>query len=137
MTALLSYSSITLGRNDSEKISLPMTSILFRIMRTCSSLLKSNYLKNEMFALNFLFNWWNLHQILNIFIKKKIVIPHVFPKLQIVKDLLRALSKKRRFRTSFSSQHVTSSFMDIFMTLRRNNLENSSIIQVWNHKGVC
>ena len=41
--------------------------------------------------------------------KKKIVRANVFPKLQTVKDLVRPLSKKRRFRTSFNSQHVRGS----------------------------
>ena len=35
-----------------------------------------------------------------------IVIANVFLKLQTVKTLLRTLSKKRRFRTRFDSQHV-------------------------------
>ena len=35
-----------------------------------------------------------------------IVIANVFPKLQTVKILVRPLSKKRRFRTRFDSQHV-------------------------------
>ena len=35
-----------------------------------------------------------------------IVRANVFPNLQIVKNLLRALSKKRRFRTRFDNQHV-------------------------------
>ena len=38
-----------------------------------------------------------------------IVIANVFPKLQTVKDLVRPLSKKRRFRTCFDSQHVKAS----------------------------
>ena len=33
-------------------------------------------------------------------------IGNVFPKLETLKDVVRALSKKRRFRTSFESQHV-------------------------------
>ena len=111
--------------------------MLLRIVRNCNSLLKCNYLKNEIFALYFLFNWWNLHQILNIFLKKKIVIAHVFPKLQTAKDFVTPLSKRRRFRTSFHSQHVTSTFINIFLTLRGNNLENSSIIEIWYHRGVC
>ena len=49
---------------------------------------------------------WNLHQILNKFEKRKIVIANVFPKLQTVKDSVRRFSKKRRFRTSFDSQYV-------------------------------
>ena len=52
-----------------------------------------------------MFHLWNLHQILNNFRKTKIVIANVFPKLQTVKDLVRPLSIKCSFRTSFDSQH--------------------------------
>ena len=38
-----------------------------------------------------------------------IVTANVFPKLQTVKILIRPLSKKRRFRTRFDSQHVKPS----------------------------
>ena len=38
-----------------------------------------------------------------------IVIATLFRKLQIVKDLVRPLSKKHRFRTPFDSQHVKGS----------------------------
>ena len=40
------------------------------------------------------------------FQKKKIVITNAFVNLQNVKNLVRPLSKKRRFRTSSESQHV-------------------------------
>ena len=80
--------------------------MLFRIVRICSSLFKSNYLKNEKVFLSFLFHLWNLHQVLNIFKKRKIVIANVFPNFQTVKDLVRPLSKKCPFRTWFDSQHV-------------------------------
>ena len=43
---------------------------------------------------------------LNIFKKKMIAIANVFPKLQTAKDLIKKLSTKRRFRTSFKSQNV-------------------------------
>ena len=43
------------------------------------------------------------------FLKKKILTANLFPKLQTVKDLFRPLSKKRRFRTPFHSQHVKGS----------------------------
>ena len=56
-----------------------------------------------------------------------IVIANVFPKLQTVKDLVRLLTKKRRFKTSFESQHVQAfqtfikssweSFYNIFPSL--------------------
>ena len=38
-----------------------------------------------------------------------IVIRTLFRKLQTVKDLVRPLSKKHRFRTTFDSQHVKQS----------------------------
>ena len=38
-----------------------------------------------------------------------IVRANVFPNLQTVKDLVRPLTKKRRFRTHFDSQHVKES----------------------------
>ena len=71
-----------------------------------SSLFKWNSLKNEYLFLIFLFHLWNLHQILNIFQKKIIVIANEFRILQTVKDLVKPLSRKRRFRTSFDSQRV-------------------------------
>ena len=63
---------------------LPITSILFRIVRICRSLFKPSYLKNEKHFLGFLIHLCNLHQILNIFKKKKILIANVFPKLATV-----------------------------------------------------
>ena len=78
-------------------------------MRICCSQFKCNYLKNENHFLNFLFHFWNLHQNLNILEKKIIVIANVFPKLQIVKDLVRPISKKCHFRTPFDSKHVKDS----------------------------
>ena len=63
---------------------LPITGILFRIVRICRSLFKSSYLKNKKHFLGFLFHWWNLHQFLNIFKKMKILIANVFPKLSTV-----------------------------------------------------
>ena len=58
---------------------------------------------------NFLFHLWYLHEILNIFKEKLIVIGNVFPKLQTVKSLVRPFSKKPCFRTPFDSQHVKAS----------------------------
>ena len=88
---------------------LPMTSILFRIKRICSSQFKCNYIQNKDFSANFLFHFSNLHQHFNIFKQKMIVIAKVFPKIQTVKELVRPLSKKWHFRTPFYSQHVAGS----------------------------
>ena len=88
-------------------------------MRICRCLSKCIYLKNETHFLTFLFHWWNLHHILKFFNKGKIVIANVFLKLQNVKDLVRELSKERRFRRSFNSQHVKGS-----RTLEKSALEH-------------
>ena len=85
---------------------LPMKSIPLRILGICSSLFKCNYLKKGKVFLSFLFHLWNLHQLSNIFKKTVIVIANLFSKLQTVKDLVKPLSWKRRFRTSFDRQHV-------------------------------
>ena len=58
---------------------------------------------------NFSFRLCNLHQNLNIFKPKMMLIANEFPKLETVKNLVRPLSKKRRFRKSFDSQHVKES----------------------------
>ena len=55
---------------------------------------------------NFFLNSWNLNQILNILNEKMIVIANVLTRLQTVKILVRPLSKMRRFRKRFDSQHV-------------------------------
>ena len=56
----------------------------------------------------FFFHFWILH---HIWKEKMIVIVNVFPKLQTVKILVRALSKNRRFRARFDSHHVKASQM--------------------------
>ena len=96
-----------------------------RIVRICRSLFKCNYLKNESLFLSVLFHMWKLHQFLNILKKNKILIPNVFPKLGTVEDLFRPVSKKRRFRTSFDSQHVKGS-----ETLVKSGWEHFCHIQI-------
>ena len=68
--------------------------------------IKSSYLQKKKHFLGFLFHLWNLHQILNNFKKKKIVIGNVFPKLATVQGLVTPLTIQRRLKTSFDSQHV-------------------------------
>ena len=80
-----------------------------REVRVNHSQFKCNYLKNKTLCISFWFHFWNLHQVLNISKKKMIVIANVFSKLQTVKDLVRPLSKRRRFRTPLDSQHVKAS----------------------------
>ena len=68
-----------------------------REVRVTHSQFKCNYLKNKTLYFSFWFHFWNLHQVLNILKKEVIVIANVFLKLQTVKDLVRPLSKRRRF----------------------------------------
>ena len=82
-----------------------MTSILFRIGRICRSLFKPNYLKNEKRFLNFLESASNFKHSQ----EKEIAITNVFLKLQTLKDLVSAISKKCCFRTSSESQDVKGS----------------------------
>ena len=56
--------------------------------------------------LQFLFDFWKLHQTLNSLKKMMIIIANVLPKLQTVKNLVRPLTIKRCFKTRFHSQHV-------------------------------
>ena len=79
-----------------------MASILFKVVRTCNSQFKCNYLKNKKLFLTFLFNFLNLHQILNILKEKMIVIANVFPKLQTLKIFVRKLCQEHIFRTGFA-----------------------------------
>ena len=83
-----------------------MTSILFRIVRICRSLLKSSFIKKKKHFFGFLFHLWNLHQISNIFQKKKIVIANVFLILATVQGFVTPLTIQRRLKTSFDSQHA-------------------------------
>ena len=98
---------------------LPITSILFRIVRICHSPFKSSYIKNKKHFLCFLFHLWNLHQILNIFQKRKILIANVFAKLATVQGLVTPLTIQRRLKTSFDSRHVKR-----FQTLVKSSWEH-------------
>ena len=92
---------------------------MFRIVWICGSLFTCSYLKNKSHFLRILFHLWNFHQILNIFIKKKIVIANVFPKLATVQDLVTLLTIQRRIKTSFDIQHVKR-----FQTVVKSSWEN-------------
>ena len=76
-------------------------------------------LKTKKHFLGFLFHWWNLHHISNIFKKKKIVIANVFPKLSTVQGLFTPLTIQRRLKASFYSQQVKR-----FQTLVKSSWEH-------------
>ena len=115
MRPLLSYSLITLGKRIWKVSRLVKSEILAVFVNTltanhkcpvrdCENLLLSILTilseKRESFC-QFLCHFWNFQQILNIYEIKKVVIANVIPKLQTVKDLVRPLSKKRRFKIFF------------------------------------
>ena len=75
-------------------------------------------LKIKKHFLGFLFHLSNLHQILNISKKNKIVIGNVFPKLATVQGLFTPLTIQRRLKTSFECQHVKR-----FQTLVKSSWE--------------
>ena len=95
-------------------------------MRICRSLFQSRYIKNKKHFLGVLFHLWNLHQILNIFKKKTIVIGNVFPKLATVQGLVTPLTIQRSVKTSFDSQHVKR-----FQTLVKYSSEHFYHIFLW------
>ena len=88
-------------------------------------------LKTKKHFLGFLFHWWNLHHISNIFKKKKIVIANVFPKLSTVQGLFTPLTIQRRLKTSFYSQQVKR-----FQTLVKSSWEHLCHIfwSLWGEK---
>ena len=88
-------------------------------MTICRSLFKSSYLKNKKDSIRFLFHLWNLHQIRNIFKKKKIVIANLFPKLATVQVLVTPLTIQGRLKTFFDRQHVKR-----FQTLVKSSWEH-------------
>ena len=94
---------------------VPMATNLFNIAKIFKSQFKRNYLKNEKLFLNFLFHFWNLHQILNILKKKMMVIANVFSKLQTVKNFFTPLCKKCHFGTRLDSRRLkVSALLSIF-----------------------
>ena len=117
---------------------LPRARILLKIGRICHFQFKYHSLKKEKIFLKFLFHLSTLHQILNILKKKMVPIANVFPKLQTVKILVRALSKNRCFRKRFDSQHVKVSqilvkspwghFSHVFSSFLKKLIWNISLV---------
>ena len=121
-----------------------MASILFNIAGICNSQIKCNYLKSEKIFLAFLYNFLNLHQILNIWKKNIMVIANVFSKLQTVKNIVTPLFKKRCFGTRLDSRHVKvfrileksvwKCFYHVFSSIWRNLISNISPLvlgEIW------
>ena len=91
-----------------------------------SSLFKCNYLKNKKHLVNFLFRFWNLHQILNIFEKKIIVVANVIPKLNTVKTWV-----DHSLESTVSEPTLTVSILVGAKHL--SNLHESTFIIIFDH----
>ena len=112
---------------------LPMTSVLFGIVRICRPPFQMPLSWKPKTFYHFFSYFWNLHQVLNISKNKMIVIATLLRKLQAKEDLVRPLYKKHRLRKPFDSQHVKESqtfvksawehFHHIFNHSERNWLE--------------
>ena len=128
--------------------SLPMRSILFWIVRCCRSLFKCNYLKSEKSFLSFLFLLWNLHQILNIFKKKEGCHSQCITKFNDCQKLGYSIFEKpssQKFFWKSTCERVSNNCEIWFrallsyylITLRINDLEHISLIEISNIRGVC
>ena len=67
--------------------------------------MRSNYTRNEKLFVNWVLHFWNLDQIVNIFLKKKTLIIHVSPKLGTTNNVVKYMPKKFRFSKSFDKQY--------------------------------
>ena len=82
-----------------------MISIHFVICITYSNQLECNYLRKKTFS-EFFTAFLRSTSNFQHFEKKMSLIAHGFPKLRIAKDVVRWISKKPSFRTTFDSQHA-------------------------------
>ena len=67
--------------------------------------MRSNYTRNKKRFVNWVLHFWNLDQIVNIFLKKKTLIIHVSPKLGTANNLVKYMPKKFRFSRPFDKQY--------------------------------
>ena len=67
---------------------------------------KRLYLLNKRHFLNFLLQFWNVHEISNILNIKLSILANLFPKLYIPIELITETSKRSCFRTPFSKQRL-------------------------------
>ena len=83
-----------------------MTSIPAALCRIFFHYFKRYYLKNGRNSLDFLFHFWNVHNIYNILKKRMSVLAYIFRKLLFPKEVATETSRKSCFRTPFGNQRV-------------------------------
>ena len=85
---------------------MPMTSIPDTICRIFCNNFKRYYLKNGRLFLDFLFHFWNVHEISNILKKRMSVLALSFSNLLFRKEVVTETSRRSCFRTPFDNQRV-------------------------------
>ena len=83
-----------------------MKSIAAEICRIFCNNFKRYYLKNGRLFLDFLLNFWNVHEIYNILKKRMSVIDQLFPKLLFRKEVANETSRRCCFSTPFGNPRV-------------------------------
>ena len=83
-----------------------MTSIHSAICRIFCNKIKCYYLKNGRYFLDFLLDFWNVHEIQNSFKKRMSVLDELFRKLLFPKEVATETSRRSCFRTPFCNQRV-------------------------------
>ena len=124
-----------------------MTSILFVIVIIYDNQFKCNYLSNKEDFFNFLLNFWNLHQILNILKTKMTLIAYVLSKYRLQNAWLEKAVKSpvsehpstvnmlRCHKHCWNLHDSTLTYFSI--TPREIELENVSLSDIWNLRTVC
>ena len=79
-----------------------MTSIVFLTEAIYCNIFRWNYLRNEKYFLTFFLNFLNLDPILKCFENEMTLRADVFLNLGTLKNVVRKMSKKSRFRQPFN-----------------------------------
>ena len=83
-----------------------MTSITAAICRYLCNNFKRFHLKNGRLFLEFLFHFWYVHKIWNIWKKRMSVLAWLFPKVLLPKEAATETFRRSCFRTPFGNQRV-------------------------------
>ena len=82
--------------------------------------------------------FWYLYQILIILKKKKMILITLFSEFKTIKDVVRQVSKKRRFRAPFNSQLIKGSQTRVKSAWQHfYDVGNASLSDAWNLRDVC
>ena len=105
-----------------------MTRIIFVIERIYNKQFKCNYLKQKKAFSKLFATFLKSKSKFERFGKKMTLRVYLFPKLQTVKDMIRKMSKKLRFRTLFDNQLAKGS-QAVLKSSRHHFSHNFSLFQ--------